>query len=1453
MNLEPTSLGPNWWTSLSHGGLLMAPAMVDKFFGDDVEPLPGWKAETLRRAVTRRAESGVRALLDTVFVQVLGYDANQWNRNPASDQWSHRLIKGETERPHRVFLPEVGDPFPVFTEKPEIRIGYHRGRKSVANVVEWLRKANLKVALLATEQQWRLIYAGSDFEAWCEWNLDLWFEAGQPAPQVEALRRLLGPTAVGKTVVDAIQDSRRGQAELTSVLGERVRQAVEKLIQASAANLENLNVLPPDIYLAATRMIMRCVVALFAEGKGMLGRDMPAYHDSYGIQGLREQLESLSQGRRDALQDTQFAWPRLVALFRLIYTGSLHPQLTTMRYGGTLFEPGNLQSRDAVLRAVAALETSYPCPRDRDVYDILLLLTRTYVRVSQGRGARNVPTPVDFSTLDTEYIGILYEGLLDYDLKRADEPVVFIRMGDEPALRVSDLEGIAPNKLRDIFGKLNKKTTLAVSEDEGDGENDEVGEAGEGDQDEEGETLIDDPLGAEYFDDAAVGRAHAWAIAAVKAAGRVRVPRTHTQAAAKKYEEDVKQEARSLFSRIVRTGDWYLVRFGNTRKGSGTFYTRRELAGPTVRRTLAPLIRDQFDTPLKPEEILAVKVCDPAVGSGSFLISALRYMTSALFDSLHVHSRIFESGGNRCYDLGVVAPECLPDGDDFEERLRARLRRHVVERCLYGVDLNPLAIELARMSLWIETMDPRLPFGFLDHKLKPGNALVGCWFNRFEDYPVMAWLRDAGEGDHRTEDAGISWTARIADCWSKKVKPDLAETISRRFQPQLPGLVEEPPGVVQQRMAAEVNLIHDLPVYEVEDRKTRYLELRREPGFLKLMAAFDLWTALWFWPADRLDKAPLPSNFLELDDDVTTILELIRDEYRFFHWELEFPDVFFDKDSGFDVVLGNPPWDTMEPKAKEFFSNFDPLYRSYGLVEARGHQKRYLTASPELENQWLKYRYFFAAFANFHGNAADPRGVDARISFTRSPKKNSLLQEVWASMGNDHQTYSDPNHPFGYQGGGKVYTYKMFCELGYRLLKIGGRLGMIVPSGIYSDQGSAPLRRLFLQSSSWEWLFGFENRDKIFDIHRSFKFNPLIVQKGGQTRTIRAAFMHHSLSDWENAEKHAVEYAASQLFQFSPESNVLLEIQSERDLQILQQTYSIGVRLGDKAQDGWQIRSSRDFSMGDDAGVFRSRLKFEEEGFVADEYGYWRSAEEGRIAVPFYQGVMIGPFRSLSSNYERRGLRGTWVDCPDVTSPILPQYLMSETDAQANGRFQGSRIVFCRLARATDSRTVIASLVGDFPSGDSLTVMQTSILGQAPLCLLAAVFGSLVHDWLLRFRVSGTNVSTYYLQESVLPRPNLRHLKSLGMKIARLSFTHARYAREWIMLRDEELSITDSWKSLWAVSESERARLHACIEAEAALMYGLSFDDFAYILRDCDHPQGRRQAETTRPKTYSVS
>ena len=252
-------------------------------------------------------------------------------------------------------------------------------------------------------------------------------------------------------------------------------------------------------------------------------------------------------------------------------------------------------------------------------------------------------------------------------------------------------------------------------------------------------------------------RIHAWARRAAEAAKLVKKPKGKpTPEKQRDYDEDLDKAARALVPRTIFPGEWYLVREGNTRKGSGTFYTRPQLAGPITRRALRELAYEG-DIPRTPEEILALKVCDPACGSGSFLLSALRFLTEALVESLHHHKRLDPNptgvivrlaDGQAATKLGdETIPK--PIGDpDFNDYLRAYLRRHIVERCLYGVDLDQLAIELGRLALWIETMDPRLPFGFLDHKMKTGNALIGCWFDRFQDYPAMAWDRDGGDSGH---------------------------------------------------------------------------------------------------------------------------------------------------------------------------------------------------------------------------------------------------------------------------------------------------------------------------------------------------------------------------------------------------------------------------------------------------------------------------------------------------------------------------------------------------------------------------------------------------------------------------------------------------------------------------------------------------------------------------------
>ena len=233
-----------------------------------------------------------------------------------------------------------------------------------------------------------------------------------------------------------------------------------------------------------------------------------------------------------------------------------------------------------------------------------------------------------------------------------------------------------------------------------------------------------------------------------------------------------------------------------------------------------------------------------------------------------------------------------------------------------------------------------------------------------------------------------------------------------------------------------------------------------------------------------------------------------------------------------------------------------------------------------------------------------------RFSIAR-PNENLLLHARWRKARSRSCGFGDPQHPFRHRGEGKAYTYKV-----HALLKPAGRIGLVVPSGLYSDSGTGALRRLFLDHCSWEWLFGIENSDKIFPIHRSYKFNPVVVQKGGTTKAIRTAFMRRSVDDWERADDLATPYTRAQVERFSPRSHAILEIQSQRDLEILEKIYANAVLLGDDGPDGWGIRYTQgDFNMTSDSRLFPPRPQWEAKGYRPDEYsrwllGDWRPIEE---------------------------------------------------------------------------------------------------------------------------------------------------------------------------------------------------------------------------------------------------
>ena len=1314
------------WDRLRHGGLLLDGMRLATLARHPPAPLDAWTERQLRqRADAMLAGDGeASSFVAFVLEQVCGLDASTgaWTRGSrvASD-WGRRAVTGETVKPRHLWQGRHGGRLPVFIDDGG-RLGIGRSRRAVSRVVGWLRAGGDHLALVTNGRQWRLLFAGLDYDAWCEWDLDLWFEEGELSPQVTALRTLLRgelwtPETEGAEppLLQAVRDTRKGQAELSEVLGERVREAVEILIRAHGDALSSLGetddireyveylaedagapapdadevremfgASPAEIYRAACRVAMRLVVILFAESRDLLPRDNPLYHQSYGLHGLRERLERAA-ARGGSLAGSFGAWPHVLALFALVREGSHHPDLPVTAYGGDLFAPGTMDAEDGVSRALRVYEQAcfqHEAMPDRDVHEMLRLLTRTTIRIRQGRSSIAADVPVDFSDLSSEYIGILYEGLLDYELKvaPAGDPVIFLSVGDQPALPLSRLEAMDDGALRTLFERLKEKSGETDDLPTEEAAGDDASDIDENTEEEEGSLLSDaanavpSPDGAPEHAAGAADerqrnrtRAEEWARRAVQAARLLKTSRGRdTPERRLAFESRLAAKARQLVARVVLPGEWYLVRWGGTRKGSGSFYTRPGLAVPTVQRTLRPLAYDpptgtdgkpDVDalparwTPKPPERILDLTVCDPACGSGTFPLAALRFLTDALYAALQHHGRL-EPDGDRVLVrlLGIgdangasdhdeasergsqrgaargeprLADElipCRPDDDRFEPRLRAVLRRHVVERCIYAVDLDPLAVELCRLSLWIETMDRTLPFGFLDHKIKCGNALTGAWFDQFRHYPAMAWKnREGGDRNHAN---GVHFeknarTQAIKTFVRERLTPDLKRFLggATLFQADL----LEQAAAAHDDALAVLERMHAMPVHDAAERARLYRdELVGSTAWRALKEAMDLWCACWFWPADQIEHAPLPSTFAEPPAETRTVARRVAAETRFFHWELEFPDVFRAAGSGFDAILGNPPWENLQPNPEEFFSHRDPLFRTYGRPEKTKRQQQIFRRERNLEDGYLAYLAGFKNQSNWVAIRTAPFGDPEAPGPSRSAfslgKGGKELHRRWSSVRRRSPSYSDPNHPFQLQMG-RIFTYQLFLEQSLVLLKNKGRCGLIVPSGIYSDAWSRPLRTALLERCRWEWLFGIDNRDKVFPIDSRFKFNPVIVEKGGSTAAIRTAFMRRNVDDWARAEDLATPYTLAQVRQFSPKSHAVLEIQSRRDMEILEKIYANAVLLGDDGPEGWGIKYNIEFMMNTDAHLFPPRPQWEEKGYRPDEYnrwlcGDWRPIEE---------------------------------------------------------------------------------------------------------------------------------------------------------------------------------------------------------------------------------------------------
>jgi hypothetical protein len=711
-------------------------------------------------------------------------------------------------------------------------------------------------------------------------------------------------------------------------------------------------------------------------------------------------------------------------------------------------------------------------------------------------------------------------------------------------------------------------------------------------------------------------------------------------------------------------GPVVLTRTSRERKSTGSFYTPRSVTEFLVRRTLHPLVDGKAA-----DDILSLRIVDPAMGSGAFLVAACRFLSRAV-ERAHLASGEWSAA-------------------DVTSEHRAEVRRSVAQRCLYGVDLNPTAVQLARLSLWLTTLATDRPLTFLDHHLASGDSLVGATLEDIARQPPGGSARNAP-----VPAALPLFDAAVAEDMAAVVLPD-------RYR-----LAEEP---------------GDTPA-AVRD-KERALNGLVTPGapLQRWKAAADLWCAGWFWPDRKLTAATYAELLSTLLQRGSTLPERqsralleqaaeIARTQRSFHWHLEFPEAFFDRagrrraDGGFDAVLGNPPWDVMRSDT--------------GTAEAR------------------------------EGDRVVQR---ERVRFFRSAGIYSM------------------------QSAGHSNRYQLFVERALQILKPGGRVGLILPSGLATDHGSAPLRRALLHSVAVDRLFGFSNRDAIFPIHRDMRFLLLTGTRGAATERLTCRFGLRQPA-WLDAlpdnarddppEARPIVLSRALLQSLDPERLAIPDLEHPRDLEILAQIAASIPRLG--AAEGWQARFGRELNATDDRRHFRKIVHA-----AADE-------------LPIFEGKHLAPFRVRS----------------DLASHMIPTKIAASL-LDAENTFRRARLAYRDVASATNRLTLIAArLPADCISTHTLFCLKGALDSASQYCLLA-LLNSLVANYLVRLQVT-THVTASLMARLPVPKPERGS--------------------------PEHRALVSLARELEATGIENNRESYARLNAIAAQLYGLTREQFAHVV-----------------------
>ncbi|MGV9533963.1 Eco57I restriction-modification methylase domain-containing protein [Streptosporangium sandarakinum] len=840
---------------------------------------------------------------------------------------------------------------------------------------------------------------------------------------------------------------------------------------------------------------------------------------------------------------------------------------------------------------------------------------------------------------------------------------------------------------------------------------------------------------------------------------------------------------------------------GNDRKTTGSYYTPSSLIESLLDTALDPVIEEYAASGVA-EDLLKITVCDPACGSGHFLVAAARRIAK------------------RYAALETGETEPVPSAV-------AEAMRKVVGRCVYGVDINPLAAELAKVSLWIESLEPGRPLAFLDAHIKVGNALLGTTPKLLSgEIPDGAFKPI--EGDDR------------------KIVASLKSDNARQRGHQSTLFDYDRQGS-NEALAGRLRAMADVPVAgvaDVREQERRFREFERSEELVRARLIADAWCAAFVW-RKHADAPPAVTTdvlrHLKAGSDLPAAMagefKQILGRYGFFHWHVEFPEVFEvgaedapDVDpvtgwrGGFSCVLGNPPWERVKLQEKEFFAT-----RHEGIANARNAAARKKAIADLATSDEETDRRLFDEFA------AALRAADG-----------------WA-----HLLRESGRYPL--TGRGDINTYAVFAETGRTILGPRGRVGMVLPTGIATDATTQFFFKDMVTTKTLVSLYDFENEEKIF-AHVDHRVRFCLWTGSGRQATQKRIDLAFRLRQTSQLDERRFTLTPEDITLLNPNTGTCPVFDYKRNAEITLKLYRrVPVLWRDGVPKGnpWGLSFMAMLHMANDSKLFRPNAQEKEtlEEMLAEG---WRLdgnhlVKDGERLLPLFEAKMLHHFDDRFGTYEGQTQaqanvgtlpRPTAAQKDDPDYMVQPRYWVAESevekrlspkdvvegDPRSRRWDKGWLLGWRDICRSSDTRTVISGVFPRAATGNTSPLAFTLSPHAPGLC---ANFSSFVLDYVSRQKVAGTHLTyNHFNQLPVLPPESyekgcLWHSgEQLGewVKARSLELFYTSYGMEPFARDHRDAGAPYKW------DEERRFWLRAELDAAYFHLYGVTRDDVDYIM-----------------------